>query len=151
MSRRAQIRMTAEEQIDFLHTAPKASLATIGQDGFPHVVAMSFLAKDGLIYMTSYGKAQKVLNIRRNPHVGIMIETGSRYDEYRGVMIRGRCEVIEDTAQVAAIMRESRAKATGDSSQSRDEALSRAPKRVLLKVTPEKVASWDHTKLGGRY
>ena len=151
MSRRAQIRMTAEEQTDFLRTAPKASLATIGQDGFPHVVAMSFLAKGGFIYMTSYGKAQKVVNIRRNPQVGLMIETGSRYDEYRGVMIRGRCEVIEETAQVAAIMRESRAKATGESSQSRDDALSRAPKRVLLKITPEKVASWDHTKLCGRY
>ena len=151
MSRRAQIRMTAEEQAEFLRTAPKASLATIDQDGFPHVVAMSFLAKDGLIYMTSYGKAQKVLNIRRNPHVGVMIETGSRYDEYRAVMIRGRCEVIEDTAEVAAIMRESREKATGDTSQSRDEALTRAPKRVLLKVIPEKIATWDHTKLGGRY
>jgi general stress protein 26 len=92
-----------------------------------------------------------VLNIRRNPHVGIMIETGSRYDEYRGVMIRGRCEVIEDPAQVAAIMRESRDKASGAGSPSRDVALSRAPKRVLLKVTPEKVTSWDHTKLGGRY
>jgi general stress protein 26 len=143
--------MTAEELTDFLHTAPKASLATIGQDGFPHVVAMSFLSKDGFIYMTSYGKAQKVLNIRRNPHVGVMIETGNRYEEYRGVMIRGCCEIIADTAQVAAIMRESRAKAAGESSPSRDEALSRAPKRVLLKVTPEKIASWDHTKLGGRY
>jgi nitroimidazol reductase NimA-like FMN-containing flavoprotein (pyridoxamine 5'-phosphate oxidase superfamily) len=51
MNRRAQIRMTAEEQATFLRTAPKASLATIGQDGFPHVVAMSFLAKDGRIYM----------------------------------------------------------------------------------------------------
>jgi PPOX class probable F420-dependent enzyme len=151
MNRRAQIRMTAEAQADFLRTAPKASLATIGQDGFPHVVAMSFLAQDGRIYMTSYGKAQKVLNIRRNPHVGIMIETGSRYDEYRGVMIRGRCEVIEDPAQVAAIMRASRDKASAASSSSREEALSRAPKRVLLKVTPEKVTSWDHTKLGGRY
>jgi PPOX class probable F420-dependent enzyme len=151
MSRRTQIRMTAEEQTHFLRTAPKASLATVDQDGFPHVVAMGFLAKDGLIYMTSYGKAQKVLNIRRRPQVGVLIETGNRYDEYRGVMIRGRCEIIEDTAQVAAIMRESRAKATGDSRQSRDEALSRAAKRVLLKVTPEKVATWDHAKLGGRY
>jgi nitroimidazol reductase NimA-like FMN-containing flavoprotein (pyridoxamine 5'-phosphate oxidase superfamily) len=151
MNRRAQIRMTAEEQAAFLRQAPKASLATIGQDGFPHVVAMSFLAKDGLIYMTSYGKAQKVLNIRRNPHVGIMIETGNGYGEYRGVMIRGRCEIIEDTAQVAAIMHESRSKATGDSPRISDAGLSRAPKRVLLKVIPEKVASWDHTKLGGRY
>ena len=26
-----------------------------------------------------------------------------------------------------------------------------APKRVVLKIVPEKVVSWDHRKLGGRY
>ena len=26
-----------------------------------------------------------------------------------------------------------------------------APKRVVLKVVPQKVTSWDHRKLGGRY
>jgi hypothetical protein len=26
-----------------------------------------------------------------------------------------------------------------------------APKRVVLKVVPEKVVSWDHRKLAGRY
>ena len=25
------------------------------------------------------------------------------------------------------------------------------PKRVVLKIVPEKVVSWDHRKLGGRY
>ena len=30
-------------------------------------------------------------------------------------------------------------------------ALARASKRVVLRVTPEKVASWDHRKLGGAY
>jgi hypothetical protein len=26
-----------------------------------------------------------------------------------------------------------------------------APKRVVLKITPEKTTSWDHSKLGGVY
>jgi len=30
-------------------------------------------------------------------------------------------------------------------------ALASAPKRVVLKIVPEKVVSWDHRKLGGRY
>ena len=151
MSRRNEIRMTPEEQAEFLRTAPKASFATLDQDGFPHVVAMGFFAKDGAIYMTSYGKAQKVLNARRNPQVGLMIETGNHYAEYRGVMIRGTCEVIDDTEQVANLIRESMSKNTGDPKQVRGEALARAAKRVILKVTPEKTASWDHRKLGGKY
>lgn len=151
MSRRSDIRMTPDEQAEFLRTAPKASFATLDQDGFPHVVAMGFLAKDDAIYMTSYGKAQKVLNARRNPQVGLLIETGSRYAEYQGVMIRGQCEVIDDTEQVANLIRARMGKNTTHADQARGEALSRAAKRVILKVTPEKIVSWDHRKLGGKY
>ena len=96
MSRRSQIQLTPDEQAAFLSEPHKAALATLDKDGFPHVVAMSFLARDGAIYMTSYAKAQKVLNIRRDPRVGVMIETGRQYSEFRAVMIRGHCEVVED-------------------------------------------------------
>jgi hypothetical protein len=41
-------------------------------------------------------------------------------------------------------------KQSGKSETPREAILS-APKRVILKITPEKVASWDHTKLGGKY
>jgi hypothetical protein len=42
---------------------------------------MNYFARDGNFYMTSYGKAQKVVNIRRNPKVALMVEAG---DEYAG-------------------------------------------------------------------
>ena len=152
MSPRRDIRLTPEEQTAFLRDHRKAALATVDQDGFPHIVAMGYVARDGAIYMTSYAKAQKVVNVRRNPHVGLMIETGDRYSEFRGLMIRGRCEVIEDPAQVDMVMKESarRQSATG-ATPPPSGAITSAPKRVVLKVTPEKIASWDHTKLGGRY
>ncbi len=145
--RRHQIRLTPDEQTAFLRDNPKCALATIDQDGFPHVVAMGFYVEDGVFYMTSYAKAQKVLNIRRNAQVGLMVETGGSYSELRGVMVRGTCEIIEDVETVRAVMAHRRGanptgpRATADS----------APKRVVLKITPHKTASWDHSKLGGRY
>jgi PPOX class probable F420-dependent enzyme len=155
MSRRSQITLTPDEQAAFLREPHKAALATLDKDGFPHVVAMSFLAKDGAIYMTSYAKAQKVLNIRRDPRVGVMIETGRQYSEFRAVMIRGHCEVIEDAALVESIIRDVAAKQAGPaappSAAPPSGATTSAPKRVALKIVPEKIASWDHTKLGGRY
>ncbi|MET0851185.1 MAG: pyridoxamine 5'-phosphate oxidase family protein [Candidatus Rokuibacteriota bacterium] len=153
MSPRRDIRLTPEEQDRFLRDASKAALATVDKDGFPHVVAMSFVARDGVIYMTSYAKAQKVVNARRNPRVAVMIETGGEYSEFHGVMIRGRCEVIEDPAQVERIIQESAGKRAGIgvTPPPGSGALASAPKRVVLKVTPEKIASWDHRKLGGRY
>jgi PPOX class probable F420-dependent enzyme len=150
MSKRRQIQLTPAEQAAFLQEGHKAALATLDKDGFPHVVAMGFLAKDDAIYMTSYAKAQKVVNIKRNPKVGLMIETGKNYGDFRGLMIRGHCDIIEDSALAARIIQELQAKQSGKSETPR-EAIASAPKRVILKITPKKVASWDHTKLGGKY
>jgi PPOX class probable F420-dependent enzyme len=145
--RRRQIRMMPEEQAAFLRNNTKCALATIDKDGFPHVVAMGFYVEDGAFYMTSYAKAQKVLNIRRNPKVGLMVETGVGYAELQGVMVRGSCEIIEDVEAVRRAMNHRRsARESG-----RRGALDSAPKRVVLKVTPHKITSWDHRKLGGRY
>ena len=63
MNKQRQIRLTPEEQAAFLQEGHKAALATLDKDGFPHLVAMGFMAKDGVIYMTSYGKAQKVRSL----------------------------------------------------------------------------------------
>ena len=146
--RRRQIRLDPEEQAAFLRDNPKCALATIDQDGFPHVVAMGFyVGEDGAFYMTSYAKAQKVLNIRRNPRVGLMVETGASYAELRGVMVRGTCEIIEDVDTVRQVMNHRR----GSPQSGRRGSLDSAAKRVVLKVTPHKTASWDHRKLGGRY
>ena len=84
MNRRRQIRFTPEEQAAFLRAHRKAALTTMDKDGFPHIVAMNFFVKDGAFYMTSYGKAQKLLKIRRNPKVALMVEVGDKYSELRG-------------------------------------------------------------------
>ena len=149
MSRRPEIGLTKDELNGFLARPNKAALATIDKDGFPHVVAMGYRYKDGIIYMTSYGKAQKVLNARRNPRVGVMVEVGDRYSEYRGVLIRGICEVIDDPQAVRETMRGVGESATNAGVPSG--AASSVPKRVVLKITPQKIASWDHGKLGGKY
>src|SRR6266849_10286337 len=147
--RRQQIRLSPDEQAAFFRERKKAALATIDKDGFPHVVAMNYFARDGAFYMTSYGKAQKVLNVRRNPKVALMVETGDSYAELRGVMVRGHCEIIEDAEAVDATFafraegRDTRAPTPG--------ALASAPKRVVLKVLPRRVMSWDHRKLRGAY
>ena len=139
MKRRQQIQLSPDEQAAFFRERKKAALATIDGDGFPHVVAMNYFTRDGVFYMTSYGKAQKVINIRRNPKVALMVEAGDEYAELRGVM-----------NLVEATLREITAKRAGRSSTSSGAAAS-APKRVVLKIVPEKIVSWDHRKLGGRY
>jgi PPOX class probable F420-dependent enzyme len=149
-NRRQQIQLTPDEQAAFFRERKKAALATIDKDGYPHVVAMNYFARDGAFYMTSYGKAQKVLNVRRNPKVALMVEVGDEYSELRGVMIRGRCEILEGEAAVRAAF-EGRAGAQANPAPVNPGAAASAPKRVVLKIVPDKVVSWDHRKLGGGY
>jgi nitroimidazol reductase NimA-like FMN-containing flavoprotein (pyridoxamine 5'-phosphate oxidase superfamily) len=146
--RRRQIQLTEAEQAAFFTANRKAALATLDGDGYPHLVAMTYGVKNGAFYMTSYAKAQKVLNIQRNPKVAMMIEGGASYGELKGVMIRGICDLIEGEDAV----REAWAIISGNSATPRrKETNDSAAKRVVLKVTPLRIVSWDHTKLGGRY
>ena len=148
MNRRNTIAMTAEELSAYLNEARNMALCTIGKDGFPHVVAMSYMAKDGIIYMSSFKKAQKVLNAKRNPKVALMVESGQVYSELKGVLIRGTCEVIDDPQAVWESMKEVRDFQGTTVSPTEDAVLKeRAKKRAVLKITPVKVPSWDHTKL----
>lgn len=147
---RPDIQLTAEEQAEFLRENRKAALATIDNDGYPHLVAMTYYEKDGAYWMTSYGKAQKVVNIRRNPKVGLMVEAGEAYAELRGVMVRGTCELSEDPAAVEAVFDEmARRRDPAEPRPTRPASVT--AKRVVLKVVPHKIFTWDHRKLAGRY
>jgi nitroimidazol reductase NimA-like FMN-containing flavoprotein (pyridoxamine 5'-phosphate oxidase superfamily) len=150
MNRRNQIRLTEREQADLLRDAKKVALATIGKDGYPHLVMMNFVARDGAILMSSYGKAQKVVNIRRNPKVAVMAERGRHYGELRGIMIRGECEIVSDPAIVVETMRAIRGREAAGA-EAVDIPATVSTKRVILKVIPAKIATWDHGKLGGKY
>lgn len=148
MNKQTQIQMTPTEQAEFLQRARTMTLCTIDKDGYPHAVAMAFMVKDGCVYMTSYRKAQKVVNIRRNPKVAVMVEAGTQYNELKGVMIRGRCEVIDEPDEVWKLMREIRAFQAGGTPAPADAVVqARAQKRAVLQIIPEKIASWDHSKL----
>lgn len=145
---RPDIRLTPDEQQAFLREQRKCALATLDQHGFPHLVAMNFVFRDGAFYMTSYGKAQKVQNARRDPRVAVMVESGSDYAELKGVMARGDCEIIDDPERVREVFAwlgagRAIARPSG-SAQS-------VPKRVVMKILPHRIVSWDHSKLGGRY
>ncbi|HTV88529.1 MAG TPA: pyridoxamine 5'-phosphate oxidase family protein [Stellaceae bacterium] len=145
---RPDIRLTPDEQAAFLRSHKKCALATLDPGGMPHLVAMNFVFRDGAFYMTSYGKAQKVLNARRDPRVAVMVEAGSEYRELQGIMARGHCEIIDDPGRVRDVfawLGEGR-----DTARPSGSAQS-VPKRVVMKITPQRIVSWDHSKLGGRY
>lgn len=153
MSRRATIAFTPEQEASFLRDAKTIILCTIDREGYPHAVAMWFeVDPDGSVLMTTYAKSQKVKNIRRNPKVTLLAESGLSYDQLKGVMIRGRAEIIEDVERCTQLLVRIHVKMGGESLPGIEDAIrERARKRVLLRIVPERTSSWDHSKLGGAY
>src|SRR5947209_15049869 len=96
MSRREQIRMSEDEIQAFLDEQRTMAVATIGRDGFAHVVAMWYVLVDGKLAFWTYAKSQKALNLRRDHKATCLVEAGEGYNELRGVQIKGRATLIDD-------------------------------------------------------
>lgn len=153
MHKRNAIELTDDERVRYLSEAPTIILVTIGHDGFPHAVPMWFLVEpDGSVLMTTYGRSQKVVNVRRNPKVALLVESGTRYDELKGVLLRGEAEVVENEALCVQVLMKVHAKHSGGLASGVEEVMkAQARKRVVIRIAPTRIVSWDHRKLGGAY
>lgn len=148
VNQRARVRMTAAEVDAYLSVHRAATLATIGSDGLIHQVAMYFAWIDASVYMLSKERAQKVLNLRRDPRCSLHVESGKQYDELAGVNVAGHATILEDDEtlwRVAIALNERQA---GPWEESRRAGVSEIlRKRVVIRLDPRRTVSWDHAKL----
>ena len=152
MSRRDQIRMSPEEVDAFLAEARTMNVATIGADGRPHLAAMWYALVDGAPVFWTYGKSQKIVNLRRDPRITCLVETGETYNELRGVELVGDAVILDDRQDVMAVGRAVFERYTGPFSETDLPGLEQiGAKRVAVRIDVRKVVSWDHAKLGGAY
>lgn len=147
-SQRERIRMTDGEVAEFLATERTLQVASIGPDGAPHLVPMWFAVVDGRIAFWTFAKAQKTLNLRRDPRITCLLEGGDSYGELRGVSITGRAEISDDYDTIFKVGAAVYARYQGDMNHASKAGVeAEAKKRVAVFVNAEKTASWDHRKL----
>jgi PPOX class probable F420-dependent enzyme len=152
MSRRDQIRLTDEEVRDFLARSKTIILCSNGPSGHPHPMPMWYVFDDdGAIRMTTYARSQKINNLRRDPRVSLLVESGEQYEQLKGVLFYGTAELIDDTDRVIDTLIDANKLGDRTDPAVRDAMRANASKRVLIRVKPERIVSWDHAKLGGVY
>ena len=154
MQRRKTIALTPEEQRRFLEESHTIILTSNDRRGYPHSVAMWYVAdRDGTVVMTTFAKSQKAVNLRRDPRCALLLESGRTYPELKGLLVRGRAALDGDVEHVLDVLARVHAKynAPGPADGLREAMRGQARKRVVIRVRPERVASWDHAKLGGAY
>ena len=146
---RSKITMSDDEVATYIARHRTATLATIGKDGRPHLVAMWYAWLDGEIWFETKAKSQKAVNLKRDPRVTVSLEDGWTYDTLRGVAIDGTAEVVEDPDVLWRVGVDVWERYNGPYTEEMKpfvEAMMR--NRVAVRVHPERVRSWDHTKLG---
>ncbi len=155
MSRRGLISMTEDEVADFLEQRRTIVLGTVKPDGQPHLVPMWFVPDGKCVELWTFGKAQKTLNLRRDPRATLMAETGSSYDQLRGVSLECDVEVLEAPEDVerigTALGRRYDTWEPADEPAALEAVRAQVPKRVGFRFAPTRTISWDHRKLGGGY
>jgi PPOX class probable F420-dependent enzyme len=150
MSERERLRMDDDEVKAHLDACYRMQVATLEPDGSPHLVPLAYMWFDGRLAFWTDPSSRKVRNLRRDPRITCLIETGTSPDDFRAVQIVGRAEGVDD-AETSRRAGEALTTRYGgrldDDGRAWVESL--LPVRVVVIVHPERVVSWDHRKLAG--
>jgi len=93
-------KMTQAEYMAFLSTPARcAKLATVREDGSPHVVPVWFTLHGNDLIFTAGCASVKVKNILRDGRVAICVDEDTPPFHY--VLLEGRAEVLDSTVEAA--------------------------------------------------
>jgi hypothetical protein len=169
MSRREQIRMSADEVTAFLEQERTLVCATLGPLGWPHLMPLWYVPREpptgpGVpgprLWSWTYAASQKVRNLERDPRTTVQVEAGELYHELRGVMLECEVTLHRDLQTVSALGQEILVRCGAPRGEPQPSQLSpevaqamaaQAAKRVALEFVELRRATWDHRKLGDIY
>ena len=156
-SRRDLIKMDDAEVAAFLIEQRTVICATNGKDGWPHLMPLWFVVRDGTLWAWTFAKSQKTRNLERDPRATLQLEAGEVYQELRGVMFETEVALHSDIDTVLGVGLEvfARYAPPGTDGDLADEVKAmvraQAEKRVAFEFVERRRTSWDHRKLGETY
>jgi len=155
MNRRKLIEMDEAERLEFFNQEKVAVVGSFGPRGWPHLMPLWYVVRDGEIWSWTFTKSQKIKNLERDSRATVLVEAGDEYAELRGVQME--CEAVfhRDLDLVTDFAVELVTRyAPGDQEvtpEASEAFRAQAPKRTVLQFRPQRIISWDHRKLGGVY
>ena len=143
MNRRAAIAMSEAEVAAFLAAERVITVATTGRDGWPHLMPLWYVVRDGECWAWTYAKSQKIRNLERDARCTLQIEAGDSYDQLRGVMLKCVAAIHRDPEIVVGVGNALAARYGGGGHVTPEQAA----KRVALQFVVKEIVSFDHGKL----
>src|SRR3546814_8504362 len=112
---------------------------------------MWYAVLDGDPVFWTFGKSQKIRNLERAPGITCLVESGEEYAELQGVEIVGRGTVVREHDEIMAIGEAVYARYFGEvTDEIRPFVHQSGAKRLGVRISTDRIVSWDHRKLEGR-
>ncbi|MCZ9349449.1 pyridoxamine 5'-phosphate oxidase family protein [Streptomyces mutabilis] len=146
-----KIMMTPGELDAFLTTQRTCRVATVSADGTPHVSTLWFAWDGSSMWLYSVVRSRRWADLRRDPRVAVVVDTGEEYDELRGAELSGRVTFMGEAPRTGELCAELDVPETLFARKNfRLEEMPHDGRHAWLRLTPEKVVSWDFRKLASR-
>jgi PPOX class probable F420-dependent enzyme len=136
--------MTREEIDAFLAQPRLCHFATVDAEGHPRVRPLWFLWKDGEFWFTTRMEARHTgRDLASSPSVAVSVASEDR--PYRAVIAQGKPEVVERTEELLLAIS---TRYDGEAGRRWTAHALREPDRVIMRMTPETLLSWDYSREG---
>jgi Pyridoxamine 5'-phosphate oxidase len=143
-----RIAMSPQELDAFLGAERTCRVATTGPNG-PHNSPLWFVWDGASLWLSSIVKSQRWTDISRNSQASVVIDAGEDYGELRGAELIGQLVQVGEAPRTDA----------PDAQLARPETLFAVKysgsdqyvpdgRHGWLRLTPDKIVSWDFRKLG---
>lgn len=147
------LRLNSEEIDAMMRSEGRMRIATMGPGDKINMTPMGFGWAGGCVY--TFGRGQKVANLRRNATATVLVDVGSAWRELQGVMFHGTAKVLETSEDELAdpYLAEAQLNIGQKAGLRKDgqivphAASASGRSRRWIVFTPESVVSWDNTKL----
>ena len=145
-----KIAMTPAEVDAFLTAERTCRVATAGADGRPHVAPLWFAWDGASLWLTSLVRSQRWTDLMRDPRIAVVVDAGLEYTQLRGVELSGSVTLVGDvpwTSAAAPVPTIAEAERLFADKYAGGVLAPPDGRHAWLRLTPEKVVSWDFRKL----
>ncbi len=138
--------MTPAEVDAFLAEQRTCRVATTGPAG-PHATPLWFVWHGGALWLTSVVRSRRWADLERDPRIAAVVDAGEAYDELRGVELQGRVEVVGEVPRTGEPVAELDGPEQAFADRYTGGTVVRDGRHGWLRLTPEKITSWDFRKI----
>ncbi|TSB26148.1 pyridoxamine 5'-phosphate oxidase family protein [Streptomyces benahoarensis] len=143
-----RIMMTADERDAFLTVQRTCRVATVSENGAPHIGALWFVWDDTALWLYSLTRSKRWRQLRNDPRLSVVIDDGEAYGALRGVELSGRAVFLGEAPRTGQPCPELDVPERLFASKYFDtESMPHDGRHAWLRLVPDSAVSWDFRKM----